>query len=226
MMFYCLNFTGHRDLLLSKTMEAMFRQHSVVRVQIFKRIWCEDYGVWGNGAGWEASMHKVKILRQFDIEENDFLVCIDSDVLFFTSEVTRFVNESDGEFFGIQNVITVKTLQGDLNHMGGCLTFIKGNILKKINAITDEQLFHVRNEFKAVNLTENEDVVISYLAARVGAKFVGFPPELWSGGIEQDLRNGCPKSFYHVNYSPTEFLGIPVTGKWDIPKALTQKEFI
>ena len=225
-MFYCLNFTGHRDLLLSKTMEAMFRQHSVQRVAMFKRIWCEDYGVWGNGAGWEASLHKVQILRQFEIEENDFLVCIDSDVLFFTPEVTKFVNESDGEFMGIKNEITVPTLQGDLNHIGGCLTFIKGNILKKINAFTDEQLFHVRNEFKAVDLCENEDVVISYLAKRVGAKIVGLPEYLWSGGIEQDLRNGCPKSFYHVNYSPTEFLGEPCDGKWRIPIALTKLGFI
>jgi hypothetical protein len=225
-MFYCLNFTGHRDLLLSKTMEAMFRQHSVLRVQMFKRIWCEDYGVWGNGAGWEASLHKVQILRRFEIEENDFLVCIDSDVLFFTSEVTKFVNESDGEFLGIQNVITVNTLQGDLNHMGGCLTFIKGNILKKINTFTDEQLFHVRNEFKAVDLCENEDVVISYLAQRVGAKFVELPTYLWSGGIEQDLRNRCPKSFYHVNYAPTEFLGEPCDNKWNIPKVLTKLGYI
>lgn len=207
-------------------MEAMFRNHSVQRVAMFKRIWCEDYGVWGNGAGFEASLHKVQILRQFEIEENDFLVCIDSDVLFFTPEVTKFVTESDGDFLGIKNEITVHTLQGDLNHIGGCLTFIKGNILKKINQFTDEQLFHVRNEFKAVDLCENEDIVISYLAQRVGAKIVGLPEYLWSGGIEQDLRNGCPKSFYHVNYSPTEFMGENVTGKWDIPKALTKLGFI
>ena len=204
----------------------MFRNHCVQRIAMFKRIWVEDYTTWGNGSGWEASMYKVQILRQFEIEENDFLVCIDSDVLFFTPEVFKFVNETDGEVIGIKNEITVPTLQGDLNHIGGCLTFIRGNILKKINALTDEQLFHVRNEFKAVVLCENEDVVISYLAARVGAKIVGLPEYLWSGGIEQDLRNGCPKSFYHVNYSPTEFLGELVTGKWDIPKVLTQKGFI
>ena len=204
----------------------MLRNHCIQRIAMFKRIWVDDYTVFGNGAGWEASMYKVQILRQFEIEDNDFLCCIDSDVLFFNNEVFKFVNESEGEFIGIKNEITVPTLQGDLNHIGGCLTFIKGNILRKINALTDEQLFHVRNEFKAATLCENEDVVISYLAARVGAKIVGLPEYLWSGGIEQDLKNGCPKSFYHVNYSPTEFLGVPCDGKWRIPIALTKLGFI
>lgn len=224
-MIHILNFTGQRDALLSVSMELMLRK-MYLPIGSFRRVWNEYESIWGNGAGWEASMMKIQELRKYDIDDNDFLVCIDSDVLFFTLQVFEFVALQEGNFYGIKNEITVSTLIGDLNHIGGCLTFIRGDILKKINELTDEQLFHVRNEFKAVDLCENEDVVISYLAKRVGAIIIGLPEHLWSGGIEFDLKRGTPKSFYHVNYSPTEFLGEPCDSKWNIPKVLMKKGII
>ena len=228
-MIHVINFTGHRDLKLAEAMEQMLRKNFVEEngtAEIkWTRVWCDDTE-WGNGAGWEASMMKIRELRKIEVPDNDYLLSVDSDVLFFTPEVFYFVNQHKAGIMGIQNVITVETVIGPLNHMGGCCTFIRGDILKEINSFTDAQLTHIRNQFKHVVLCENEDVVVSYLAKIAGADFLGFPPALWSGGIEQDLLEGTPKSFYHVNYSPTQFLGVPVTGKWDIPEVLKSKNLL
>ena len=221
-----LNFTGSRDADLADAMKYGISVHAQKHSPRFHKVWCDNTN-WGNGAGWEASMMKVLILKGFNfLADDDYLLCSYSDVLVFTPQVFDWVEANKPEFCGIRNVITVETLIGPLNHIGGCFTFIRGDALNKINRISWPDLQEIRNQFKAVDLCENEDVVISYLAKISGIEGTGLPPFLWSGGIEQDLREGKPKSFYHVNYSPTSFLGVPVTGKWDIGKVLRKKGYI
>jgi len=79
-------------------------------------------------------------------------------------------------------------------------------------------------EFKGHTIVENEDVVLSYLAMLAcGAKPNDLPGTLSSGNFEEELITGDLKSYYHLNYSPTTFLGEPVSGKWDIPLVIKLK---
>ena len=225
-MLHVLNFTGHRDKKLADLMRAGVEKFGYRFSQTFTEIWCDDTE-WGNGAGWEASMMKVRILRNFShIADSSYLLSVDSDVLFFTPDLFNYVEETKPEICGLMNEITVETLIGPMRHLSGCLTFIRGDVMKRINSITDEELLEVRKQFKQIDLCENEDVVVSYLAKKVGAEFRNLPHEYRNGSIEEDLISGNLKSMYHVNYMPTQFLGEPVTGKWDIPDVLKLKWFV
>lgn len=225
MNLYALNFTGNRDFFMSYTLEEQLRKHSTIPVVMFRRIWC-DGTEWGNGAGWEASMKKVRHLRSIEIPPDDYLMCVDSDVLFFANPLFKWLEGSPGEFMGVQNYVGIQTHHGVLRHMGGCIQFIKGNILSKINQITDNDLLQIREEFRAIVLCENEDIVVSYLAMMMGAKFVEIPGELRKGDFFGDLERGSLESFYHFNMIMSEFLGMPVKGKWEIANVLKQKKLI
>ncbi len=171
-------------------------------------------------------MMKVRMLKNFEIAPDDYLLCIDSDVLVFANPLFKWVESNPGDFLGVQNYIGIETVHGTLRHMGGCIQFIKGNILSKINQISDSELLEIRRQFQALVLCENEDIVVSYLALAVGAKFAEIPNELRIGDFFGDLQRGTMESFYHLNMIMTEFLGEPVKGKWEIARVLKQKGYI
>jgi hypothetical protein len=201
---------------------------------------------YGNGAGWEASMLKLQGLRGVlgskIIKDDDFILSVDSDVVFCTPEVFEYVKPEYG-LIGIQHQQPYPTRYGNWGHMSGALIFIRGDIAKRMAALTEGELNHVRfGHFKPFNLTENEDVVLSYLAKFVvnsmngGTREFCLPGHLSSGNFEGDLKSELYadrrhdsgeipelKSFYHLNYCPTQFLGEPVVGKWDIPRVLKMK---
>jgi len=56
-----------------------------------------------------------------------------------------------------------------------------------------------------------------------GAQAMNLPSRLSSGNFEFDVTHDALKSFYHLNYCPTEFMGVPIEGKWSIPSVLKLK---
>jgi hypothetical protein len=197
-----------------------------------------EFKGYGNGSGWPQSMLKLKRLRQivqtYDIKPDDFILSVDSDVVFTSPEVFKHVNPEYG-IIGTKHRPDFHTALGMWSHMSGALIFIRGDIAKKMSDLTDVQLDHIRYQhFKTNNLTENEDVVLSYLASVCGANYfdLGTVPGLTSGDFESEVWTenenkfgvrSFLKSFYHLNYCPTEFLGRPVVGKWSIPSVLKEK---
>jgi len=218
-MIHALNVTGVRDKELSDMMIESLKLncHNLGDIVI---KWGDDIP-WGNGAGWEASMIKIDFLRSMKLEDSDFVLCVDSDILFCSPDVFDYVT-SDYGIIGIYGDYhpRVRTLIGDLVHMSGCCMFIRGDIVKKITEMSKFDLEQIRKEFKRFVLCENEDVVLSYLCQKFGAYPFMLPQELYNGNLERDLVEDTLKSFYHLNYSPAEFLGEKITGKWDIPKVL------
>lgn len=221
-MIYALNICGPRDLELSEMMHRTLKEHCRDLAE-FERRNLDQMG-WGNGAGWEASILKItaiKSILRFGLRDDDFILCVDSDMVFCTDEVFTFVKPKYG-IIGIKNATDAPTPIGPLKHMSGALIFLRADIARQIAALTMDQLNEVRRQFKSVTLTENEDVVLSYLAQMVGAEYCDLPGYLCDGNFEEDLQTGNLKSFYHMNYKPDSFLGVKVNGKEDIPKAMKQ----
>jgi len=241
-MIYAFNLTCHRDwelrtlMLETYTKYSGFSSWSSVNTDV-------EYPKYHNGAGWEASMIKMKELRTileiYPVKDTDFVLSVDSDVVFTSSEVFKYVVPEYG-IIGTRHKPPFNTALGLWGHMSGALIFIRGDIASKIAMLQEPELNTIRQKhFKGFDLTENEDVVLSYLCAYVGANYfdLGSVPDLTSGDFEGDvehcyyergendyyLKFNHFKSFYHLNYCPTQFLGEPITGKWDIPKVLKMK---
>jgi hypothetical protein len=248
-MIYAFNFTCARDLELSILMLNTFTKHCPEgSISITNTDVTEPYKGYGNGAGWPQSMMKLKalsdVVKTKNVQDNDFILSVDSDVVFTSPEVFKYVDPAYG-IIGIKHHPEFNTLWGKWSHMSGALIFIRGYIAKKMIALNEDELHAIRfKHFKGFNLTENEDVVLSYLASYVGAEQMDLGPlgltsgdfesdvaqyhrtslpELWFAG-EDDTNYRIPmKSFYHLNYCPTQFLGEPVSGKWMIPSILRMK---
>lgn len=256
-MIHAFNFTCQRDLELSELMVRTFQKHCPSgSVSVTNTDTSEFYRSYGNGSGWPASMMKVKamadILKTRNVADDDFILSVDSDVVFTSPEVFKYVVPEYG-IIGTKHRPDFHTRFGQWSHMSGALIFLRGDIAKKIVALDEPTTTGIRfQQFKPFRLTENEDVVLSYLAKFVGASHfdLGTVLGLSSGNFEEDVnpfRNdtcdvgfcSCQheagkgfkcfaphvhrKSFYHLNYCPTFFMGEPVTGKWMIPGVLKQK---
>lgn len=239
MKIFAVNMTCARDQELEDLMAHTLSKHCP-ECEVLLSLNTDDTP-YGNGAGWEASMMKLEAIRQLlrenDVKDTDYVLSVDSDVVFTSPEVFKHV--STHGIIGIKHRPEFNTKVGKWSHMSGALIFLRGGIAKLMAGLTEETLNNIRfNHFKPYNLTENEDVVLSYLANYVGVNYyfdLGTVPGLSSGDFEQtckdeyDLRyNGICRdhkwaSFYHLNYCPTQFLGEPVAGKWEIPSILKQK---
>lgn len=247
-MIYALNLTCDRDWDLRVLMLETYTKQSGFSswMSVNTQCECPEYG---NGAGWEASMIKLsyirKMLNNFPVKDDDFILSVDSDVVFTSPEVFKHIQPEYG-IIGTRHQQPFPTMFGPWGHMSGALIFIRGDVAKRITSLPESELNMVRQKhFKEFNLTENEDVVLSYLCQYVGANWfdLGSVPGLSSGDFESDVKEFSDyqitvvvdrqsdesihfynmKSFYHLNYCPTSFLGELVRGKWDIPKVLKAK---
>lgn len=225
-MIHAFNFTCDRDLELSNLMVNTLYKYcdSIVDLKIFNTDHNPSTKGYGNGAGWEASMMKLAAMRNFKPADDDFILSVDSDVVFCNSEVFTMLDTNYG-IIGRRHTKPFPTKFGPWGHMGGSLIFIRGDVAKLITSLPEDELNKIRYEhFKGYNLTENEDVVLSYLCSYVGAVQLSLPNSVTSGDFQPDIEQGKPrKSFYHLNYCPTMFYGEPVSGKWDIPRVLKNK---
>jgi hypothetical protein len=224
-MIYAFNFTCDRDNDLSNLMVQTLYRHcdDLKELVVINTDHNLDYRGYGNGAGWPQSMLKLKRLREFNPADDDFILSVDSDVVFGSREVFIQLDKQYG-IIGTKHIPEFNTALGKWSHMSGALIFIRGDIAKKMAALDETTLNMIRfQHFKPFRLTENEDVVLSYLASYCGANQFSLPSFLSSGNFESEVKEKKLRSFYHLNYCPTQFLGEEVAGKWDIPKILKSK---
>lgn len=225
-MIYAFNFTGSRDLDLARLMRQTLKKYcrNLASVQSIN----VDGEGYGNGAGWEPSMMKLKAFREVvkkGITDTDYVLSIDSDVVFCNPDVFKHIHTYG--IIGIQQQgKPTNTYIGHLSHMSGASIYIRGDISKKIAAITEDKLDQIRQQFKMYVLAEQEDVVLSYLAKYVGADFYGLPDHLFNGDFGQDIIDKDLKSFYHLNFGARTFLDEPNINKWDVPRILESKGIV
>lgn len=226
MKIFAFNFSCARDSDLSDLMVDTLIANAIPMIEQI-RIKDTDDTEYGNGSGWEASMLKLQGLRDmlsdYNIGDGDFILSVDSDVVFTSPEVFQLLDQRYG-IIGVRGDQPWSTRHGLWAHMSGALMFIRGDIAKKMAALDKARLDKIRYEdFKGYDITENEDVVLSYLAMICGAQAMNLPSRLSSGNFEFDVTHDALKSFYHLNYCPTEFMGVPIEGKWFIPSVLKLK---
>ena len=229
MRIFAINMTCERDSELTTLMQDTLMKHGAPLIKGIRSINTggREYPRYGNGAGWHSSMNKLSAIAQYiedvQIKDDDFLLSVDSDVVFTSPEVFEHVNTEFG-IIGTMHQQPYPTKFGPWGHMSGALIFMRGDIVKAMCDIEDSELERIRfDEFKKFVIVENEDVVLSYLAKTCGAVPYDLPGSLSSGNFEHEVEHGDLKSYYHLNYSPTMFLGEVVTGKWDIPRAIRNK---
>lgn len=231
-MIHAFSFTGTRDIELNELMCRTLQKYckKLQRIEVTNTAGT-DYG---NGGGWGPSMMKLEGLRKLlhhNIDDNDWILSVDSDVVFTNCKIFDWIDVVTSfrynhfDIIGIQQVTDrAKTEMGLLNNMSGCSIYLRGSLAKRIAVLTVEQLDSVHELFKAWVLTENEDIVISYLAQMLGAHALPIPDHMYNGDLNLDLTEGKEtRCFYHLNYAPSFFMGVPVEGKHQIPMALRQK---
>src|SRR5687767_13980203 len=225
-MIYAFNFTCQRDLALADLMRETLQTHAQPHIKYIRSITTggRDYTNYYNGAGWGPSMMKLsamdQLIKDTDPDDDDFILSVDSDVVFCGPELFEAINPKYG-IIGVQHKPFYKTELGLWGHCSGALIFIRADIARDMCDLTDDELNRIRfNEFKKHVITENEDVVLSYLAAKCGAKPLDIGGKYTGLNFEEELRTGNLGSYYHLNYCPTEFLGETVSGKWDLPHVL------
>jgi hypothetical protein len=238
-MIHAFSFSCNRDWDLACLMEKTLAKYCPIGVnlEIINTDTNPGYAGYGNGSGWPQGLLKLKYLRNLEYDDTDFVLSVDSDIVFTSPKVFDYVNGSYG-IIGTQHQQPYLTEFGKFGHMSGALIFLRGDIARKIANLSDEDLNELRYyHFKRHNLTENEDVMLSYFARFVGASSfdLGSVPGLSSGDFEQtcvdqynfDNYGICHdhkwSSFYHLNYCPTRFMDVSVTGKWDIARVLKEK---
>jgi hypothetical protein len=245
MKIHAFNFTCHRDRELSELMETTIYKYCPhdVSLKVVNTDTDPKYARYGNGAGWEAGMMKIAYMKTISFADDDWVLSVDSDVVFGNRKVFDLLDPKYG-IIGIQGQQPWDTFYGKWAHMSGCLIFLRGDIARQMTLWQPNTFDAIRqNHFKEFSITENEDVMLSYFARMQGAEEfdVSSVPGITSNDFEQDVNNGIiieqtfkddiivdldrseMASFYHLNYCPTQFLGEPVTGKWDLPSVLKKK---
>lgn len=228
-MIFAFSFTHGPDQALSDLMCSTLVKYAAPHLGAIRVVQTggRQYTAYENGAGWNPSMMKLNelayICENYNVRADDYILSVDSDVLFTSSQVFDYVNGLYG-IIGVKHQQPYNTHLGMFGHMSGALIFIRGDIAHKMAALSDDDLGKIRQEhFRNFNLTENEDIVLSYLAKLCGAEEFNLPAEMTSGNFEKDYNDNSLRSFYHLNYNPETFLGMQCGKKQNIPSILQSK---
>src|SRR5215216_2815239 len=141
MKLHAFNFTCDRDQDLSILMTSTLMRNctELVDLKIFNTDHNNNYKGYENGAGWQASMLKLNAMRLMMPDDDDFILSVDSDVIFCSPDVFKHIDTNYG-IIGIEHQQPWNTIYGPWGHMSGCLIFIRGDIAKKMCSLTNKQL--------------------------------------------------------------------------------------
>lgn len=190
------------------------------------RIRRDNFHPW---CGWEHAMSKfhgwADMVGDPSLQPDDYCLYVDSDCVFFTDEILKSFDGADFIGFPHSEYKHVESLKRNWSWLSGCFQAAKVSKIHDMINMSEKDRTKAREEMLEYKFSHNEDVVISFLMAKVGAtekrlegsKFNEPDP---TGALNGQLLN--PKSFVHLNGNPEWFMGIPITGKWDIPIALEQ----
>ena len=179
------------------------------------------YGQWS----WDSAMCKLAGWRNMatalDLRDEDHVLHVDSDTLFHNDEILHHLT---GDFMGrLHSPMVHSPLLGrEWSWTAGSFQAAKAWAARKVAALTPEEVDACKIEMAGVGLTFIDDVVVSFLMAKVGAKEQDLSPFLFEVDPEAALihRFYSPRSFSHLNGTWQNFLGSTVAGKHEIPGAV------
>src|SRR5687768_15021959 len=135
MNIYALNLTCQRDAALAELMRDTLTTHGQPYIKYIRSITTggRDYSTYGNGASWQSSMMKLsaldQLLKDTEPDDDDFILSVDSDVVFCSSELFEAVNPLYG-IIGVVHRPPFKTELGMWGHCSGALIFIRADIAR------------------------------------------------------------------------------------------------
>ncbi len=199
--------------------------HSLFMIQhkVIRRVRPDGYGMWGDWACCEAYFEVLKDLaRDPMIGDDDYVMDADSDVVVRN---TAFLEKANGaEMVALPLVENIWTTDGvKWHHHSGCFMMFKGSCLRKMAGANIAAVKKIMADSKIPFI---DDTFVCTLARTLGIKI---EPLDWVKTVvqnEEDVILGKTQSdasiFHFVGDAGRwkTFLGVPVTGKKDLPRAV------
>ena len=186
------------------------------------------YGQWC----WRSSMSMVNSLVRVAgaLPADAWVSKCDSDVLWLSKAAADVVAaRDDADIVGWPHSESTPTAAfGPWSWMSGSCLWIRAETLRRIGLLGPGCLNGISLRMQADGLSRNEDVVVSYLAATVGARPAEMPGGLLcrdnNGALAawiNDETAGLDAAIAHLNGEGFRVAGRFVRHKWEIPKALS-----
>lgn len=189
--------------------------------------------------GWDNSVGALRSLRLYadEVEQapcgkpGDVIVRLDADTFIGSREVLDFARSNPHSICGFPHESAESPYPRgrhgrDWRHLSGFFLSMPTQAARSIAELawTDSRADDLGEEMRRLDVCRNEDVAISYAAGIAGVPRTAVPRSLTSADFEQDVASGeYPSKLYHLNIGDLRsFLGVPVTGKWDIPAAVRE----
>lgn len=178
--------------------------------------------------GWPHAMSKLEGWRMMVadpyVKDSDYVLYCDSDTYFWSAEILEQLDGFDFIGFPHSEYKDVAGLQGrSWSWLSGCFQAARAGMVRDVVNLDYRELDRARQELLFDKFSHNEDVVMSYLFAKCGAKENRLDPRAFmEDRVEQAFKGelaNC-KSFSHFNHGECDFLGTRIKGKWEIPLAL------
>lgn len=201
--------------------------------QAYVKVQNRDWPIWPDYRSCLAELdHFRSMMRNFfaqDIEDHyslecdDYILYHDSDVLFFDPVKDILNSLGDADFYGIKS-------DTELGYFSGCFRIFRAKALLRILELGKADLDVYASQIREMGYPLINDVFTSYLMMQ--NKENVFHPfdykEIQASNLEGILlRDEKPNgAIVHLSNIYKEFLGVPVTGKWDIPKVLMEKGIV
>ena len=186
----------------------------------------DDFYPW---CGWKHAMSKLygwtEMASHYGMSDDDHILYCDSDTMFFSDEILAQFEGYDFIGFPHSDTKYVEQLRREWSWLSGCFQAARVGMVRKLAQFTATQLYDASQEMLANNFSHNEDVVMSYLFAKCGAKENRLKNNHWMEMEPEKAlrREKSPASFVHLNGNWKYFLGEPVEDKWDIPRVIDMK---
>jgi hypothetical protein len=188
------------------------------------------YERWGN---WICCESYTSVLRDLGndsaIGNDDYVMEADADTVMLK---TTILNEIDGsDIIGLptcgERVDFPEYGRKNWAHFSGCFFLFKGSFLKKFASVKDSVLLEVKDKIQNCGRPLFDDVFICFFGLMFGATIkelgghhmVSNPESVILG---KTMTDASIVHWYGDTGTWKTFLGIPVTGKRDLPRAIRE----
>lgn len=200
---------------------------SAHRVKLWERV--PGFAPWSEESGWSKFHGFLRMLQQSQLKDDDYVVHIDSDCFFTSSEIIDQLHDCDLAGFEHGEGRDVLVLDRTWTWCSGAFQAARVGFWRRhedelenwSRSFYDELLMLMRD---AGLSTVNDDVVTSFLFAYMGAKTKNLGP--WGGVADLEaiaLGKEKPRSLVHYANDKRNFLGISQINKWEFIRILKMK---
>ena len=179
------------------------------------------YDCWGESCAIQVASWR-HVASDEAVHPSDFVVSLDSDVLFLSSALFDELGVQDFVGFAHSQKTFVPALGRAWAHTSGCFQAARAGKVREVVAFSADDVRRALAQLSACSLPLIHDLVTSYLFALCGAA----THELSVAAFMEDNIAGVfagrspPRPFIHLVGDWRAFLGEPVANKWDLARPL------